>query len=228
VSLRFQRWLGVEKNTYDHANIQVSNDRINWTTIWENPASDISDTAWTLQEFDISEIADSQPRVFIRWMMGPTDGSYRFCGWNIDDVEIIAIRPPIVQTFVNIQNTTVAPGGIVGPVTVDITNNTDSDCVVRENPYIVEPDDDTIWLRPRLRGIPANTTRRRRFRLRIPPVFELGEYTYGIVLTDIDGNEIDHDWFNFNVIAATGPTAGEYEPANKNREQAGQYIIVDE
>jgi len=91
VSLQFQRWLGVEGNTYDHATIQVSNDKTNWTTIWENPASDIADKIWVLQEFDISDIADGEPRIFIRWTMGPTDSSYRFCGWNIDDVEIVAI-----------------------------------------------------------------------------------------------------------------------------------------
>jgi len=91
VSLRFRRWLGVEENAHDHANIQVSNDSTNWTTIWENPASDIADTTWVLQEFDISDIADNQRRVFIRWTMGPTDSSYRFCGWNIDDVEITGI-----------------------------------------------------------------------------------------------------------------------------------------
>ena len=29
----------------------------------------------------------------IRWVMGTTDGSVTFCGWNIDDVEIVAILP---------------------------------------------------------------------------------------------------------------------------------------
>jgi len=93
VSLRFHRWLGVEKNLYDRATIQVSNDKVNWTTLWKNGSSDIADTAWVLQEFDISAVADNRPQVFIKWTMGPTNGSNRFCGWNIDDVEILAVGP---------------------------------------------------------------------------------------------------------------------------------------
>jgi carboxypeptidase D len=78
-------------NSYDHATIQVSNDKTNWTEIWANSSSSIVDPSWILQSFDISDIADNQSSVFIRWTMGPTDSSWRYCGWNIDDVEIIGI-----------------------------------------------------------------------------------------------------------------------------------------
>jgi len=209
VTLKFQRWLGVEKNAYDHANIQVSNDKTNWTTIWENQSSDVADTAWALQEFDISEVADNQPRVFIKWTMGSTDSSYIFCGWNIDDVEIVAVRTqpsaPITQTIIEVQNTTVAPGEPVGPVTVRITNNTDTDYDYVEKPYIVQPDGTTIWLRPRLRTLPAGATRRPRFRVHTAQSFVEGQYTYGILLTDTNDNEIDNDSFNFDVVAPAGP-----------------------
>jgi predicted outer membrane repeat protein len=47
------------------------------------------DSAWCLQSYDISSFADNQPTVFIRWGMGTTDVSWRFCGWNIDDIEIV-------------------------------------------------------------------------------------------------------------------------------------------
>jgi hypothetical protein len=40
---------------------------------------------------DISGYADHQPTVYLRWVMGPTDGSVTYPGWNIDDVEIWAI-----------------------------------------------------------------------------------------------------------------------------------------
>ena len=33
---------------------------------------------------------DDQPTVYLRWVMGETDGGWRYCGWNIDDVEIYA------------------------------------------------------------------------------------------------------------------------------------------
>ncbi|MFH1748733.1 MAG: M14 family zinc carboxypeptidase [Planctomycetota bacterium] len=92
VTLRFQRWLGVEQPAYDHAYVRVSNNGTNWTTIWEN-AVEISDQDWTPQELDISAIADEQSTVYIRWTMGTTDGGWRYCGWNIDDVQLIGTDP---------------------------------------------------------------------------------------------------------------------------------------
>jgi len=87
VRLSFWRWLGVEQSIYDHAYVRVSNNGVNWTTVWQNVGT-ISDTAWTYQEFDISAIADNQPTVYLRWTMGSTDGAWRYCGWNIDDVKL--------------------------------------------------------------------------------------------------------------------------------------------
>ncbi len=92
VSVRFRRWLGVEQPAYDHAYVRVSNDGSNWTTVWENGA-EISDTAWQLVEYDISAIADGHATVYLRWTMGTTDGSWTFCGWNLDDVEILGLQP---------------------------------------------------------------------------------------------------------------------------------------
>ncbi len=85
----FQRWLGVENNTWDHARVQISTDGATWTTLWENVGT-ITDTAWVPMEFDISSYADGQPTVYLRWTMGTTDGSVTFGGWNIDEVEIWA------------------------------------------------------------------------------------------------------------------------------------------
>ncbi|MBU0641016.1 MAG: hypothetical protein KKB50_19305 [Planctomycetes bacterium] len=87
VHLTFWRWLGVEDPQYDHAYVRVSNDGNNWTTVWQNTA-EIADTWWTYQDLDISAVADNQPTVLIRWTMGTTDGGWRFCGWNIDDIVI--------------------------------------------------------------------------------------------------------------------------------------------
>ncbi|MHC4710073.1 MAG: proprotein convertase P-domain-containing protein, partial [Planctomycetota bacterium] len=90
--LRFWRWLGVEQPAYDHAFVRVSNDGTSWVTVWENTGS-IADSAWTLQSFDVSGVADGQPTVYVRWTMGQTDGSVRYCGWNLDDVEIWGVLP---------------------------------------------------------------------------------------------------------------------------------------
>ena len=91
VSLKFWRWLGVEQPAYDHAYLRVSTDGSDWETIWSNP-SEITDYSWQLQEFDIAAIANNQPTVYLRWTMGPTDYAWRYCGWNVDDVEIWGIR----------------------------------------------------------------------------------------------------------------------------------------
>lgn len=96
VELNFSRWLNVEISTYDHAYIRVSNDNANWTTIWENPVTDVldgasvADSSWQNVTYDISSIADGN-QVYIRWVMGPTDGGWFFSGWNIDDVKLIGL-----------------------------------------------------------------------------------------------------------------------------------------
>ncbi|MCK4341072.1 MAG: trypsin-like peptidase domain-containing protein, partial [Phycisphaerae bacterium] len=87
VSLKFRRWLGVERNLYDHAYVRASNNGSTWTLVWEN-GSEVADTSWQLLEYDISAVADEHATVYLRWTMGSTDDSWRYCGWNIDDVEI--------------------------------------------------------------------------------------------------------------------------------------------
>ncbi|MFG0260004.1 MAG: GC-type dockerin domain-anchored protein, partial [Phycisphaerales bacterium JB041] len=86
-SLRFQRYLNVEQPAYDHAYIRVSTDGSNWDEIWTN-GSEITDSSWNLVEYDISEYADGEETVYIRWTQGTTDSSWLYSGWNIDDVEI--------------------------------------------------------------------------------------------------------------------------------------------
>ena len=93
-TLRFQRWLGVESASYDHAYVRVSNDGgSNWTTVWSHSGGSFSDSSWQDMEYDISAIADGQSDVRVRFTMGTTDGSVTYCGWNIDDVEIIGLVP---------------------------------------------------------------------------------------------------------------------------------------
>ena len=51
-------------------------------------------------ELDISDIADGEETVYLRWTMGDTDLTTHYCGWNIDDVEILGhdlIPPDIVS-----------------------------------------------------------------------------------------------------------------------------------
>lgn len=92
VIFSFYRWLGVESSSYDHARVQVSNNNSTWTTLWENGSS-MQDSSWQFMEFDISDEAVGYSQVRIRWVMGTTDGSVTYSGWNIDDVMISQIGP---------------------------------------------------------------------------------------------------------------------------------------
>jgi hypothetical protein len=90
VQLRFWRWLGVESSEYDHAWVRVSTNGQDWMTVWANEGT-IEDGAWSQQTIDISDVADNEPAVMIRWTMGSTDGGWTYCGWNIDDIEVLAV-----------------------------------------------------------------------------------------------------------------------------------------
>lgn len=92
VSLSFRRWLGVESADYDHATIQVSHDGVNWVTVWDHTGGSFQETSWQAMSYDLSAVADDQPAVYLRWLMGPTDESVVFSGWNIDDIQVVG-RP---------------------------------------------------------------------------------------------------------------------------------------
>ncbi|MAC76220.1 MAG: hypothetical protein CMJ22_11690, partial [Phycisphaerae bacterium] len=92
-TLRFQRWLGVESASYDQAAIQISVGDGPFVSVWEHSGGSSSDSQWVEVEYDVSAIADGRSDVRIRWVMGTTDGSVVYCGWNIDDVEIIGVVP---------------------------------------------------------------------------------------------------------------------------------------
>jgi len=42
----------------------------------------------------VREIVDGEETVFVRWVMGTTDGSVTFAGWNIDDIRIKGFVTP--------------------------------------------------------------------------------------------------------------------------------------
>jgi serine protease AprX len=90
VELRFWRWLGIEVS--DHAGVEMSTDGATWTPVWSNITT-ISEGAWTQQVYSLGAAADNQPTVYIRWVMGPTDVSVTYPGWNIDDIEFWAMVP---------------------------------------------------------------------------------------------------------------------------------------
>ncbi len=119
--LRFWRWLGVERFTYDKAYVRVSNNGTTWTNVWQNPDAETADRTWVFQEFDISAVADGQATVYLRWTMGPTDTSWTYCGWNIDDVVIWGIVPePYLPGDLNCDGN--VDFGDINPFVLALTN----------------------------------------------------------------------------------------------------------
>ncbi|MBN2445698.1 MAG: choice-of-anchor J domain-containing protein, partial [Phycisphaerae bacterium] len=98
VHVTFWRWLGVEQPSYDHAYVRASNDGSTWTTVWQN-TSEVADSSWNQMDIDISAVADNQSTVYLRWTMGATDSGWTYCGWNIDDIQIVALggEPPALN-----------------------------------------------------------------------------------------------------------------------------------
>ncbi|MBN1433688.1 T9SS type A sorting domain-containing protein [Candidatus Fermentibacterales bacterium] len=93
VRLEFRRWLGVQESGFDEASIEISTNRKNWETVWHNggyPAT--TDSCWLLVSYDISELADDQPEVYLRWVMGPSNDGWVYCGWNVDDVVLYGLE----------------------------------------------------------------------------------------------------------------------------------------
>ncbi len=91
--LAFWYWLGVGPHFGDQASLQVSIDGTEFIHLWTNETA-LWGGRWINATFDISNIADGQSTVYIRWTMGPTSASGRYCGWNIDDVSIYGIQLP--------------------------------------------------------------------------------------------------------------------------------------
>ncbi|MBP9890813.1 MAG: choice-of-anchor D domain-containing protein [Planctomycetes bacterium] len=101
VELRFSRWLSCGYYGIERVRVQVSNDGANWVDVWSNNFSfgwkNLCDFSWTPFTYDISAVAANQPRVQVRFGIGPC--SYpqwltlwgwheRFTGWCIDDFKV--------------------------------------------------------------------------------------------------------------------------------------------
>jgi lysyl endopeptidase len=86
--LRFRRWLNSDHEPYAYAHVWVSTNGSTWTRIWRNGTATITDSAWSLQEYDISGLADRQPSVWFRWGYEVRSGAWPYSGWNIDDIEV--------------------------------------------------------------------------------------------------------------------------------------------
>lgn len=141
VSLGFWRWLGVQYFA-DRAYIEVSTDGVEWEEVWENDKQ-YDDGAWVYEVVDISECANNQETVYVRWGLGRTDDEDAFCGWNIDDVSLWAKYGPESQPSPPTDVVVVAYAD--ARVYIGWTDNHDD-----ETGYIVERSEDGgPWVRKR-------------------------------------------------------------------------------
>jgi gingipain R len=86
-TLKFERWLNVEAMPHSTAMVEVSNDGSSWTEVWSNN-TDVTESAWSLQHYDVSDVADGQSQVWFRWGLASYASATPCSGWNIDDVEV--------------------------------------------------------------------------------------------------------------------------------------------
>ena len=108
--LRFKRWLNSDWHGYANQSVDVSNDGTNWTSVWQNAASEIADGAWTTVTYDISSVADNHSTVYVRWghQIATLTDLYAYSGWNIDDVEFLGV--PMITLAVGLASSAVTEG----------------------------------------------------------------------------------------------------------------------
>ncbi|MFH2000564.1 MAG: C25 family cysteine peptidase, partial [Planctomycetota bacterium] len=91
-SLDFWRLLAIQSR--DEAAVEVSRNGTDWTEIYHNHISAYIEPCWLHYIYDISTVADGQPEVYIRWVMGPCGEAGTAGGWNIDDVVVSGVAAP--------------------------------------------------------------------------------------------------------------------------------------
>jgi len=87
-SLKFQRWMA--SDGFATGYVDISNDNVNWVNVWSG-YDGISDLDWTETVLDISHLADLESSVYIRWGMETENAFHPYGGFNIDDIEIVAV-----------------------------------------------------------------------------------------------------------------------------------------
>ncbi len=82
VTLSFWQWGNFEPS-YDFPFLEISNDGINWNIIYS--PSTLENTNWEFITLDISNYANDQSQVLVRWRT-ESDGSIFYAGWNLDNI----------------------------------------------------------------------------------------------------------------------------------------------
>ncbi|MDM8541354.1 BNR-repeat neuraminidase N-terminal domain-containing protein [Desulfococcaceae bacterium HSG9] len=85
VALKFYHWLNTQDTDFAYIDVY---DGTKWNEVWAS-SDIIEETAWNLQEIDISKYADNKLDVKIRFSYGSSNSDFPYSGWNIDAVEVV-------------------------------------------------------------------------------------------------------------------------------------------
>jgi hypothetical protein len=116
--LKFQRWLNIQSSSLMSAIIEVSSDGVNWESVWSN-TDEVTDDAWYLKEYDISDVAADQPAVYLRWGYSVSQMTDRCSGWNVDDVEVWGV-PESIRINLTMDEAEVTWNAVPGAVGYDV------------------------------------------------------------------------------------------------------------
>jgi hypothetical protein len=105
----------------------------------------------------------------------------------------------IIFSFTDIQNMITPPGGIIGPITIQDINHTISDCCYTIRPLVIKPDGSIIPVLTQVDTCAPPGTRTNYLTLNIPSSAPEGDYTFGVLLTDLSVEIIGLETFNFTI-----------------------------
>ncbi|MDB6109459.1 MAG: Na-Ca exchanger/integrin-beta4, partial [Pedosphaera sp.] len=127
VVLQFQRWLNSDYRPFAAAEVEVSNDGTNWTTLVANAGVETKDAARTRYQYDVSSVVDNQPAAYVRWGYQTAAGAFSYSGWNIDDVEFLGMTG---LQFVLPLSATEGDGNLVGQGHLRVTHAPAADVII--------------------------------------------------------------------------------------------------
>lgn len=104
-TLSFWRWANLETN-WDEAYVKISTNGSTWIDLGEPLYP--NDDHWTQRIIDISQYADNQSTVYIRWET-QSDNVTTYSGWNIDDVTITGVQSGGSCVSTDVQTTYINP-----------------------------------------------------------------------------------------------------------------------
>nr|MBN2278130.1 hypothetical protein [candidate division Zixibacteria bacterium] len=137
VHLDFHRWLA--SDGFGYGRVLVSTDGSQWTQVWGG-YDGVIDMIWRDTYLDISDIVDYQSTVYIRWSMEVLSGGlYTFGGWNIDDIQIIAIYDSTMTKDIHVVKEQLSTGDLPARISFELDKSSPVEITIldrKEQPVV--------------------------------------------------------------------------------------------